>query len=295
MTRRRALAAACLALLAVLAGCSAAGSLAMEPATDDAALADEASRSTTLPDEGPDHDRRLVRQAIENGTATERSRRPAVEPGLPFAHEGRYYNVSWTIADTEPGVSAEVAIDYNGTATGDVVAYETLSSRDREAIDRLLPPRTEGRTEGYDLGVGITYNETEQNRSVLLSGDYDAVRYDGETYPIDAGDTQPVTVTVYRYTATVVANSSAEYASQLRSEYLFTLSGLTEGERAVVEEAINDTYYAEDTDDEAFRSVMETFRRHEAVQETEYEGLWLVRYDGDVYLADLSYDGFDDA
>ena len=59
---------------------------------------------------------------------------------------------------------------------------------------------------------------------------------------------------------------------------MFTLSGLTEGERAVVEEAVNDTYYAEDTDDEAFRSVMETFRRHEAVQETEYEGLWLVRY-----------------
>lgn len=295
MDRRRALAVWGLLVLAVLAGCSAAGSLDLQRTTDDADLASQVSRSTALPEEGPTHERKLVREAIGNGSATASGRAPPVEQGLPFAHEGRYYDLSWTVTDRQPGTAVDVAIDYNGTAPDDAtVAYESLSARDRETLDRLLPPPTDRRDEGYDFGVHVTYNATERNRSVLLSGEYDAVRYEGETYPVDVGDTERVTTETYRYTATVVANSSAEYASQLREEYLFALSGLSDKERQVVEEAIDDTYYAEDTDDEAFRSVLETFRRHEPVRESEYDGMWLVRYDGEVYLADLSYGGFDD-
>lgn len=296
MDRRRALAVGGLLVLAVLAGCSAAGSLDLQRATDDAELASQVSRSTALPEEGPTHERKLVREAIENGSATASGRAPPVEQGLPFAHEGRYYDLSWTVTDRQPGTAVDVAIDYNGTAPDDAtVAYESLSARDRETLDRLLPPRTDRREEGYDFGVHVTYNATERNRSVLLSGEYDAVRYEGETYPVDVGDTEQVTTETYRYTATVVANSSGEYASQLREEYLFALSGLSERERAVVEEAVDDTYYAEDTDDEAFRSVLETFQRHEAIRQGEYRGTWLVRYDGEVYLAELSYGGFDNA
>lgn len=296
MDRRRAVAALGLLLLVVLAGCSAAGSLDMEPATDDTELAESASRSTTLPDEGPTRDRKLVRQAIENGSATARGRHPPVEGGLPFAHEGRYYDLTRTVVDRQPGTAAEVAIDYNGTAaSGETVPYEELSVRDRDAVDELLPPRTDRRNEGYDFGVGIMYNETERNRPVLLAGEYEAISYEGDTYPVGVDGTESVTIETYRYTASVVANDSAAYADRLRERYLFTLSGLSEEERQVVETAIDETYYAEATDDEAFRSVLETFQRHEAVQQNEYEGSWLVRYDGTVYLADLSHGGFDDS
>lgn len=296
MERRRALAIGGLLVLVLLAGCEAAGSLDMQRPADDAELAAQASRSATLTAEGPIHDRSLVQRAIENGSASAQGRSPPVEHGLPFEHRGRYYNVSWTVVDSEPGTAVDVAIDYNGSAPdGATVAYEELPARDREALDRLLPPRTDRLTEGNDFGVHVTYNRTERNRSVLLAGEYDAVDYEGETYPVDVRRTREVTVETYRYTASVVANSSEEYASQLREEYLFTLSGLSDEERAVVEEAIDDgSYYAEDTDDEAFRSVLETFRRHEAVQENEYEGTWLVRYDGEVYVAELSYGEFDE-
>jgi hypothetical protein len=82
----------------------------------------------------------------------------------------------------------------------------------------------------------------------------------------------------------------------LRDEYLFTLSNLSDDERKVVETATKDgeTYYAEDDGDQAFRSVMETFRRHEALTRDDYEGTWLVRYEGEVYLAELSYGGFEE-
>jgi hypothetical protein len=83
------------------------------------------------------------------------------------------------------------------------------------------------------------------------------------------------------------------YARHLRSEYVFTFSGWTSAERSVVTEAINDTYYADTDSDEPFQSLLETFHRHEAVQQNEYRGMWLVRYEGDIYLAAFSYEGFD--
>jgi len=294
MTERRVLVTVGLVVLLVLAGCSAAGSLEMQPVTDED-LAAEASRPAEIPDDEPIYDRRLVRAAIENGSATAQDRSPPVESGLPFAHEGRYYNLTWTVTDRRPGIALEIAIDYNGTAPeNETVAYESLSARDREVLEDLLPPRIDTRTEGYDFGVRATYDSTERNRSVLLSEEYAAVSYEGETYRIDVQDTESVTIKTYRYTPTTVANGTAEYARQLREDHLFTLSNLTADERAIVDEAINDTYYADSTDDQAFESVTGTFRQHGAIRKDEYRGTWLVRYDGEVYLAELSYDGFDE-
>jgi hypothetical protein len=96
---------------------------------------------------------------------------------------------------------------------------------------------------------------------------------------------------------TTVADSTAGYADQLRDRYLFTLSGLSDDERSVVEEAMskNGSYYADTDGDEAFRGVLESFDGHPAIERNEFRGTWLVRYDGDVYVAELSYQGFEDA
>jgi hypothetical protein len=282
-----------LLLVILLAGCSAAGSLEMQPTTDDAELAEQLSRPTTLPEDEPIRHRQIARQAIENGSATVQSRSPLIEPGLPFAHQGQYYNISSTVVDHQPGTAVTLEIDYNGTTqTNATVAYSNLSVRDRALIDGVLPPKRERRTDGYDFGTSATYNETEQNQSVLLTEEYDAIRYEGEIYPINIRDTRPVTINTYQYTASTVASSSTEYATQLRDEYLFTLSGLSEAERGVVEQAINDMYYADNDDDETFRAVMETFQQQTAIQKNEYQGTWLVRYNGEIYVAELSYEGF---
>lgn len=58
-----------------------------------------------------------------------------------------------------------------------------------------------------------------------------------------------------------------------------------------VNQSLNQPFYADGSDDEPFRSVAKAFRRHEAIQATSDEGTWLVRYDGKVYLADLSNGG----
>jgi hypothetical protein len=64
-------------------------------------------------------------------------------------------------------------------------------------------------------------------------------------------------------------------------------------DREVVREAIDGVYYAEDTDNESFRSIMDQFSAESATEADSRDGTWLVRYDAKAYVAELSYRGFD--
>jgi predicted small lipoprotein YifL len=292
---RRALAALGLLALVALAGCSATGSLSMQPA-DDAEIAAAASRPAVVDSPAPD-DRVVVRDAIKNGSGTATATDPPVQRGLPFTYEGRYYEVDWNVTGTEPGTAFVVGIDLNGTAPADeTVAFEELSERDKRLLGDLLRTTIERDPQlrpGPEVGLPEEYTMAETNESVLLSDEYSAVRYNGTVYPFELEERERITLTRYRYTASRVADSTTAYAQQLRDEHLFRLSGLSEAERSVVKEAIDDVYYAEDTDDEAFRSVMDRFSAESAIEADGYDGTWLVRYDGQVYVAELSYGGFD--
>lgn len=281
------------ALLAGLAGCSAAGSIDMSPAND-AELADHASRSLPTSDDSRTAERHdLVRGAVRNGSATANDTSPPVDPdGLPFAVEGAYYDLSVEAVGNHTETRVRLDVDYNGSTDGEAVAYDDLSPADRELVDAVLPPQHDHRTEGYDVGTRALYTDEEVTESALLGGDYDAVAYEGERYPIRVEDDGPETVTRYRYTATEVAPSAEAYGADLRETKAFTLSGLSDAEREIVAEAVDGSYYAESDDDEAFASLLDRFRSHEAVEADEYAGTWVVRYDGEIHWAQLHYDGF---
>jgi hypothetical protein len=292
---RKALAALGLLALVALAGCSATGSLSMETANN-AEIAEAASRPAVVDSPAPD-DRRVVREAIENRSGTATATEPPVQRGLPLAYEGSYYEIDWNATGTEPGTAFAVGVDLNGTAPADeTVRFEELSERDRRLLGNLLIAMSEREPRlnpGPEIAIPEEYTMSETNESVLLSGEYSAVRYNGTVYPFVLEERREETLTRYRYTVDRVADSTSAYAQQLRDEHLFTLSGLSEGERSVMNEAIDGVYYAEDTDDESFRSIMDQFSAESAIEAGSYDGTWLVRYDGKVYTADLSYGGFD--
>lgn len=296
MRRRLAVAFLAVALLGLLSGCSAAGSLEMVP-VDDASLADEASYDVPTPrppgEPGPDR-HAVVTGAIESESATVTGQSPPVDAELPFDHGGAYYDVGWTVIDREAATVVDIRIDYNGTADGRTATYDDLPAVDRDTLDDLLPPRDDDRVEGFDFGVGVTYTDADLNESVLAGGEYDAVSYEGDQYPIRVEQSRTVTVQTYQYTATAVAANASAYAAQLRGAYAFTLDPATLGgdARDVVEASINGTYYADSTDDDAFRGVQAAFRGHEAIEDDDGSGLWLVRYDGELYVADLRYGQF---
>lgn len=292
--RRRLLPLVGLLVLVLLAGCSAAGSMTMDPVTD-AEIAERASRGIG-PAGAPadDPEARAIRSAIENGSGTVEAQSPPVRDGLPFAYEGAYYDLSWEVIDERTATSVSLVVDYNATdPEGRRIAYDDLPAADRRALSSLIPPDERHADEEVSMGAVSTYNDTEVEESVFVPEPrYDVVVYEGEAYAVRLDGTREVTVNTYRYTAEAVANSTDEYARDLKEEYLFTLEGLTDVEREVVEAAIEDDYYAENDDDEAFRSVLERFRRHDAVESEEAHGEWLVRYDGEVYWAQLDYFGY---
>jgi hypothetical protein len=295
MDRRLLSTVALLALLTVLGGCAhPSGSLSMQP-VDDVELAEEASR--TLPeddDRPPGFDTDVARRAVENGTATTVAAREPVEAGLPFRHEGRFYNVSYTITGTTPGYRAGIEIDYNASSVeGSVIAYEDLPAVDRERLEPLVERPTDRREPGYDFGIGVTYTESEAESSVLVTEQqYDAVSYRGETYPIRVDDPEETDLDNYRYEATLVADSAEAYGTFLREEYAFTLSGLSDAEQSVVDEAANGTYYAGSSDEQGFASLVERFQSRRAVASDEFGGSWVVRYDGQLYWAQMDYGAF---
>lgn len=295
MHRRLLLAGALVALLAGLPGCAhAAGSLSMTP-VDEGSLAESASRSPA------DVDRPaamsagdVVRRAIENGTTTEAALHPPVGTGLPFRHDGGFYNLSYAVAGSSPGYRADVEVDYNASAvTGDVVAYEDLPTVDRRTVDTLMRGPREQQQEGYDFGVGVTYGEAEAESSVFLTErSYDAVRYEGDVYPIRVSETESVTLTNYRYEAELVAESPDAYADHVVDRYEFELSGLSDAERDVVDQSLNGTYYPESTGDDGFDALVVRFRGQQSVSGDEYSGSWVVRYEGQRYWVEMDYGAF---
>lgn len=288
--RRRTLLATASALLAgPLAGCAHPSAVLVMDEVTDSDIAERASRDVSNDPDGS----RIVADAVERGNATASGRSPPLETDRPVAHDGAYYSLSYTESYRGEITQYDIAIDYNpGTETpgGSAIDYEDLPEVDREALDSLLPPPEDRPTsDGYDVGVGHEYDDEAAEASVLVpEQEYDAVVYEGTRYPIRADDGRDVTVYDYRYEAERVAADAAEFAEGIRAEYLFTLSGLSEAERDIVAEAIEDGYY-EGSANDAFRSVAERFRAHEAVRPETGGGYWLARYEGTDYWSDLRY------
>jgi hypothetical protein len=285
---------AALLIAVMLAGCAGpAGTISLEPVADET-IADHASQSL-----GGIHERpadRIVPAAIENGSVIANGQSPQIGPGLPFAYDGAYYNLSYTLVNTSTGVSISVSTNYTVAGTdADTISYDALPVPDREALTDLFPPRDRPQ-ERLRIGAQSVYTAAEQEHSVFIPfPEYTAVEYNGTSYRLRVGDRRQVDIHSYRYTADMVAPSAERYAQQLRDQYLFTLNGLTPAEREVIDAAVNDRYYAENSGDDGFQAVVDRFRDRPAVQRGASAGDWLVRYDGTIYWADLMFPQFTDA
>ncbi|MFC5368390.1 hypothetical protein [Salinirubrum litoreum] len=289
---RLVLAFAALAALVALSGCSAAGSLSLDPMESDAQIGEEATRDLSRiggPDvEGTETRDALARLTSEESVVIDNRTRPPVDPDRPVLMDGAVYDLNWTVAAEREVPSATLEVDYNATDTdAETVRFENLPPADQRALDGLLR-ETSRRVEGPEIGGSVIYDRPEE--SVLLGTETLVVR-DGQEYLVTAERAGTQTVSDYRYTATRLGSAS-EYGASLRTEYAFDLGTVSPDERSILRKATGDDYYAESDSDEAFGRLAERFRAHEGVVEREVSGEWLVRWDGQLYYADLRYGGF---
>jgi hypothetical protein len=291
MTQRLVLAFGSLLLLAALGGCSAAGSLSMTPVEDSESLGANASHEIGGNSNTYEmHRQQPIEAAIENDAVTVNGTHLTTGSDLPYEHRGRYYDVTGAIIGQTAGYHGEAGIDYNSsTVEGTVVAYRDLPAVDRRALAPLLAPPREGDEPGSDIDIPVSYTEAQANASMLVTEQaVDGIRYEGETYDIHV-TTEAATLDTYRYNATLVAASSDEYAALLDRRYAFTLTNLSDEETEILDRSIGDTHYIENEGNSGFASLVDRFRHHRPVRVSEYDGAWLVRYDGRRYWAEVDF------
>lgn len=287
MRRRHYLASTAALLTGPLAGCAHPNSVLVMNEVSAAEIAERASRSA---DRSRD-DGRIVAEAVENGSANATGNSPPLDTDRPVEFDGRYYQLG--VEETESRARTQYGLDValdsgTGTPDGEAIDYDDLPEVDRDVLYDLIPTDGETRDGRGDRRAVRWYSEAMTEDSALVpDGEYGAVRYEGDRYPIDVAE-RTQTESDYRYEAEEIAASAAEYGAIAREEYSFTLSGLSDEERDVVEEAIGEGYY-EGSADDAFSSVASRFREHPGFDTDEWGGEWLVRYEGTDYWADLQH------
>lgn len=280
MRRRQFLAAGTALPAVLLAGCAHPPAvLDMNDATDED-IADEGS--TLARPDSEEYD--IVTRARENGTATRRGRHDLFGHVDTVRVNETFYAVSETRLKRSEVTVYEVLVDVDPeetTATVGEIAYADLPAVDRERLDTVITERTPDGGDRYDVGVSYGTAEELGGESVFVpERQYDILVHEGRRYRIVV-DSRTAAEATYRYDVTEVAPDIETFADQVRDRYLFELTGLSEAERAVVEEAIDETYYE---DDEPFRSVADRLREHEGVEVTDGYGRWLVEYEGEEYV-----------
>ncbi|WP_121822304.1 hypothetical protein [Halostella salina] len=280
MRRRQFLAAGAALCSLTVAGC-AHPEVVLD--MDEASSADIADEVSTSPDPGSE-EHTVVTAAIENGSATRSGRYELFDRTDTVRIDDAVYTVTETRLRSGEVTVYEVLVDVDPddtTPDRGEVRYDDLPAVDRERLDIVFsedPPSSGGE---YD--VGVTYGTAEEvgNESVFVPDQqYDIVVHDGERYRIGV-DSREANEAEYRYEVTQVAPDLETFADQMRDRYRFELTGLSDAERSVVEEAIDGGHF-EDSD--AFRSVVDRIRDHEGLHEADFHGTWLVAYDGGEYL-----------
>ena len=280
MERRQFLASGTALLSVAVAGCGHPNVVLDLEAASDEDIADEAS---TTADPGSEEYRALA-SARDDGSATRSGRDELFDRTDTVRVDGAFYEVSETRLESSEATVYDVDVAFNPddtkAAVGEV-AYDDLPEYDREQLSFIADGQEPADEEGYNVNVDYGTAEAVGDRSALVpEQEYDIITHEGDRYRVEV-ESQTVPENEYRYEVTEVAPDVETFAGQVREQYLFALTGLSEAEREVVEEAIDGAYYE---DDDAFRSVTDRIRDHEGLNVNDFYGTWLLGYEDEEYL-----------
>lgn len=305
MDRREFLAAGATLAIATAGGCTGcakapATSLRMVPLSDY-----ETAEEVTQRVDGDD-ERRLVREAVENGSATAEGTDPPFPEDRAFVYENAVYRLSREVVDSTSATRFHFTLN---PAEESVPESETVRFADLPAVDReTFAARGWADDPFLGFGSSILYLDGDISDSALVpEPDRPVVVWDSETKGrFEVDDSHETDLKRYRYESEQVHASAEEYGAQVRERYAFELSGLTDAERDIVSEAtVPDDFsvpYGESPPDAALK-LANRFRQHETVQYAwedaegesvsdssgsgRIDGTYLVRYDGDIYWTNV--------
>lgn len=308
--RRRALLAGGTALLPTLAGCAGLGRsdlaaeaptarLSMTPVSDaDVARRVHYALESGEVDAGTDR-ATLMNRLTSDGEATTERVDPLLPDDRPVVYDGTVYRLAREVVEETPATVFSVKIDI---VDGDERDGRTVAFPDLPAVDRRVLER-EGFADGEPVGVGTTvlYTDAEVEASVLVpETDVSIIEWPehGSEAEWVVDDGYDRTLKRFRYSV-AESTPASEVGADLRERFAWTLSGLPDAERDLVERAIEATaaedehgyvVVPDETPSPAFTSLAERFSRHgqvrgpgEETPDTGLSGTYLVHYDRSLY------------
>lgn len=279
MRRRQFLETGTALLTVAIAGC---GHPPVVLDMDEATADDITSAVSTTVDPGSE-EFTVVSSALENGSTTRSGRYELFDRTDTVRVGDSFYDVSETRLESSEVTVYDVRIDFDpadSTPELGEIAYGDLPETDRQRLDRIVSEDEPGQ-DGYEIGVDYGTAAEVGNGSVFVpEQQYDIIIYEGNRYRV-AVDSRTASEAEYRYEVTEIASGVDPFADQVREQYLFTLTGLSDAESEVVEEAIDGGYFE---DDDAFQSVTDRIRKHEGITVDDFYGTWLLEYESVEYL-----------
>ncbi|MDF9748271.1 hypothetical protein [Natrinema salsiterrestre] len=249
----------------------------------DEATADDITGAVSTTIDPGSEEYTVVSSVLENGSATRSGRHELFDRTDTVRVEDSFYDVSETRLESSEVTVYDVRIDFDpadSTPELGEIEYDDLPETDRQRLDRIISEDEPGQ-DGYEIGVDYGTTREVGNESVFVpEQEYDIIVYEGNRYRV-AVDSRTTSEAEYRYEVTEVASSVDAFADQVREQYLFTLTGLSDAESEVVEEAIDGGYFE---DDDAFQSVTDRIRKHEGITVDDFYGTWLLEYESVEYL-----------
>lgn len=271
---------------AALTGCIAHPDVVLTlDEVSDSELADRASNDAEIIERDTDEEN-VTSELFGNGTYTRTGRWENINTDLRYVYDREYYRLDAETSSVPPDVVHIVEAEYVGDEEVEgETEYEELPELDREALSFLTSADV---TDGeYQDSTEYLYEAGADEESSIVSGTTTVV-LDGRRFSVETEESQVLDRQDFEYTAEKIASSQEEFVSWLEDEYMFELSGLSDEERAIVEEAIEEGYY-ENSSQEVFESVVNKFQKHEAIEPEEEGGYWIVEYENTTYWADLRY------
>lgn len=242
----------------------------------------------------------VVTWAVENGSTTVDAEFPPTRGRRPVKYDGSVYRISYEVVDERPATRYFWNLEPTDQGSGEeTVEFDELPRLDRKKFRLVgLADGAYGERNGLDVGATFKYADEDRSESALVpSPDHPIIVWGPDRrarFSIRKTNGEDAVLKTYRYTADQLAPSVAAYGRQLRDRYTFELSGLSDPERDLVEQAITGTVgYAvehEESVPEAFDSLVATFREHEAVEhyDERVSGKYLTTYDGQIYKTKLN-------
>ena len=308
MNRRQVLVAGVLGSMPMLSGCTGEGEgfnarFTMNRVSD----RDIAERLIlTLNPENEDH--RVAARAVTKESTTIEATGEPFPPDTPFIYEGSIYEVTTTEVDQSPATTFSFTLNpVDETEPADeneTVRYEDLPDVDKQAFS------DHGWSESdpfIGMSSTVRYRDDQINDSVLVpESEKSVIVWPDARGRFTVDGSRATAIRTFEYESRVVAESAENYGRDVRKRIEFELGDLTDAEREIVSEAVNEGIYLisenESVPDAMYRLAGRFENQEKLVrpdkdlaQDDSINGDYVIRYQGSVYRSTLTLSNGDEA